>query len=134
MAALALLCGILFLFVEGRTENRLSIYDFNMGENAFVSLLTGAFGSGAVIFVSMLLPENIRLLSEIGRRSMHIMVFHRYPMPIHSIVLFCWEAAGGPAINVGITAGTFLVSYVCARYVFEPFCRRTKAQFDAIVG
>lgn len=86
--SLGALCGVNCIFP----------YYANMHTFSFTSItvffITGILGSLAVFFICMLIPEGIRMLSSVGKRSKHIMIFHYPPIPIYKAVSIVFTFSG----------------------------------------
>ena len=131
---LMIFCTALFLVLQLSVGAYINIFRFRFDNSAVLALLIALPGSGAVIFATQMLSQNLTFLQKIGRESMHIMVLHYGDLQIPHIIAILWIALIPSSIPyTGFTASVInlLISYACAVYLFEPLCRRAKARFRA---
>ena len=77
---ISLISGALCLLLRYVTHNFVNMHLFAF-DNIFVFLLTGVLGSISVITFCMLINKDIKILSNIGRRTLDIMALHYAPLP-----------------------------------------------------
>ena len=91
-------------------------YYVNMHLFSFESItlffITGILGSMAVLFICMLIPDGIAPLSQTGRRSKHIMVFHYPPIPVIKAVSLIFGIAGLGNIYIAAALCVLVISFV----------------------
>ncbi len=123
---------LLYIAVEHMTKNNANLIWFYLGEKPVAFFLTGIFGSLAVIFAAILLPQECRLLSSFGEESMHIMALHYPPIPIIELVTGLWFRVMPNSICIVpaaiVTADVFAFSVL----VFEPICGFVRRRVDLI--
>lgn len=94
-----------------------SIYYFNMGNIASVSMLLGLTGSVSVLLFCTFLSKNISVLSNIGKESMHIMVLHYPPIPIYLVTVRLFDLTVGKSICFLSTMIVVVICYMVGKAV-----------------
>lgn len=111
-------------------KSNVNMFIFNMGKNAVIFLVTGISGSIIVLLLCTLLPKGLRLLSAVGKESLHIMALHYPPMPIYIIMLWLSDKFIGSSLTILASLATTAACYFTAVYIFEPICGILKRAFD----
>ena len=131
-AVCALVSLSLYIAVEHMTKNNANLIWFYLGANPAAFFVTGIFGSLAVIFAAILLPQECSFLSSFGEESMHIMALHYPPIPIIELVTGLWFRVMPNSIRIVpaaiVTADVFAFSVL----VFEPICRFVRRRVGLI--
>lgn len=72
----------IFALLQSLSGETVNMHQCSLG-NPLIFLLTGTSGAAAVIYLCKLLPKTLVWLSEIGRRSLDIMLLHYWrPIPL----------------------------------------------------
>lgn len=122
ISALAAVFFAVFLTVQLISGNHVDLYHFTI-DSVFAFIFTGSTGSIAFLLISMLLPDSIKILSEAGKESLHIMVLHCPPLPILYVPIVLSEKYSvpmRPLVCVVICIAAMAVIYYLSKLVIEP--------------
>lgn len=132
MTALADVVLAAFLMVQLLSGNRIDLFYFTF-DSVIVSVFTGISGSISLLLFSMLLPRNVKVLSETGKESLHIMVMHHSPFPILYIpIVICerYSVPVRPFICVIICVVVMVMIYYVSKFIIEPVTKKLTDMYE----
>ncbi|WP_439328111.1 acyltransferase family protein [Lonepinella sp. BR2357] len=79
---LAIMLAFITFGINNYTKNSVNLHLMGLGHSPYIFFMTGILGSLSVILFCTVLPNNLSLLSSIGKHSFTIMVLHYPPFKI----------------------------------------------------
>lgn len=118
-----MISGLCFFIVQGITQNDVNMHTYTFG-SLLVFIITGLTGTLFLLELCLMLSRNIKILSEIGKASMDIMILHYPPMPILKICIIIGTLLKNDVAIILITIMTLFITFEIHKLFLEPIRKK----------
>ena len=121
--AFFMISGLCFFIVQSITQNTVNMHTYTF-DSLVIFIITGLTGTLFLLETCLMLPRNIKVLSEIGKSSMDIMILHYPPMPILKGCIIVGTLLKNDVVIVLITIMALFITFEIHKLFLEPIRKR----------
>ena len=121
--AFFMISGLCFFIVQSITQNTVNMHTYTF-DSLVIFIITGLTGTLFLLETCLMLPRNIKVLSEIGKSSMDIMILHYPPMPILKVCIIVGTLLKNDVAIVLITIMALFITFEIHKLFLEPIRKR----------
>lgn len=121
--AFFMISGLCFFIVQSITQNTVNMHTYTF-DSLVIFIITGLTGTLFLLETCLMLPRNIKVLSEIGKSSMDIMILHYPPMPILKGCIIVGTLLKNDVAIVLITIMALFITFEIHKLFLEPIRKR----------
>lgn len=118
-----MISGLCFFIVQSITQNTVNMHTYTF-DSLVIFIITGLTGTLFLLETCLMLPRNIKVLSEIGKSSMDIMILHYPPMPILKVCIIVGTLLKNDVAIVLITIMALFITFEIHKLFLEPIRKR----------